>query len=152
MNSGVTINRKAVKNDNWATPEYFYNALDKEFGFDFDPCPLNEGEILPENDGLIKDWGRANFINPPYTVELKKKFIIKAVEESKKGKLCVMLLPVMGTSTKLFHEIILSNISEPIRFIKGRIKFKGLNTKGEYVSNKSPMHDSMIVIFDGRNK
>jgi len=36
-----------------------------------------------------------------------------------------------------------------IRFIDGRIKFKGINTKGELVDNKAGMHDSMIVIFDG---
>ena len=74
----------------------------------------------------------------------------KAIEESKKGKLCVMLLPV-STSTKLFHEHIQPNAKE-IRFVKGQIKFLGVNTKGEYVTNKSPMHDSMVVIFDGRKE
>ena len=74
----------------------------------------------------------------------------KAIEESKKGKLCVMSLPV-STSTKLFHEHIQPNAKE-IRFVKGRIKFLGVNTKGEYVTNKSPMHDSMVVIFDGRKR
>lgn len=89
--------------------------------------------------------GGCNFINPPYSRDLKEKFVKKAIEESKKGKKCVMLLPV-STSTKLFHEHILPNQKE-IRFIKGRIKFLGINTKGEYVTNKAPMHDSMIVIF-----
>ncbi len=56
-----------------------------------------------------------------------------------------MLLPV-STSTKLFHDYIQPNANE-IRFIKGRIKFVGINTKGEFVNNKSPMHDSMIIIF-----
>ena len=87
-------------------------------------------------------------MNPPYSRKLKEAFVIKAIEESKKGKLCVMLLPV-STSTKLFHEHIQPNAKE-IRFVKGRIKFLGVNTKGEYVTNKSPMHDSMVVIFDER--
>ena len=87
-------------------------------------------------------------MNPPYSRKLKEAFVTKAIEESKKGKLCVMLLPV-STSTKLFHEHIQPNAKE-IRFVKGRIKFLGVNTKGEYVTNKSPMHDSMVVIFDGR--
>ena len=60
-----------------------------------------------------------------------------------------MLLPV-STSTKLFHEWILPEKPE-IRFIKGRLKFGGYNTKGEYVDNKPGMHDSMLVIFDGRS-
>jgi hypothetical protein len=37
-----------------------------------------------------------------------------------------------------------------IRFIKGRVKFVGVNTKGELVNDKAPMHDSMIVVFGGK--
>ena len=75
---------------------------------------------------------------------------MKAIEESKKGKLCVVLIPV-STSTKLFHDHILPNKKE-IRFIKKRLKFSGYNSKGEYVTDKCGMHDSMIVVFDGRKK
>ena len=138
-------NRNLDHSNNWATPKDFYDKLDQEFNFDFDPCPLNLGMITNENDGLLIKWGNRNYINPPYSRKKKKKFVIKAIEESKKGKLCVMLLPV-STSTKLFHDHILPNAKE-IRFIKGRIKFLGTNTKGEYVTNKAPMHDSMIVIL-----
>ena len=138
-------NRNLDHSDNWATPKEFYDKLDDEFAFDFDPCPLNINKITNENDGLLINWGNRNYINPPYSRQLKEKFVLKAIEESKKGKLCVMLLPV-STSTKLFHDHILPNAYD-IRFIKGRIKFLGINTKGEYVTNKAPMHDSMIVIF-----
>jgi len=96
------------------------------------------------------DWGKSNFINPPYSRLTKEAFIKKAIEESKKGKLCVILLPV-STSTKIFHEFVLPNQSE-IRFIKRRLKFSGYNTQGTYVTNKVGMHDSMVVIFDGRVK
>ena len=142
-------NRNLNHSDNWATPiellswiEYEYNNGNR---FELDPCPLNS-----EFDGLQIEWGKSNFINPPYSRELKEKFVVKAVQESKNGKLCVMLLPV-STSTKLFHYVILPNASE-IRFLKGRVKFAGINTKGEQVSNKCGMHDSMIVVFDGRIK
>jgi hypothetical protein len=138
-------NRNLNHSDNWATPKEFYDKLNAEFAFDFDPCPLSKYEITPDKDGLLIEWGLRNYINPPYRRNLKEAFVLKAIEESKKGKLCVMLLPV-STSTKLFHDIILPNANE-IRFIKGRIKFVGVNTKGELVNDKSPMHDSMIVIF-----
>jgi len=138
-------NRNLSHSNNWATPKEFYDKLDIEFNFDFDPCPLNENEITPEKDGLLIDWGMSNFINPPYSRDLKENFVKKAIQESKKGKVCVMLLPV-STSTVLFHEQIKPNAKE-IRFVKGRIKFLGVNTKGEYVTNKAPMHDSMIVVF-----
>ena len=138
-------NRNIIHKDDWQTPSSFYDKLNQEFNFNFDPCPYNH--VMSWN-GLEIEWKERNFINPPYSRLLKESFIRKALEESKKNKLCVMLLPV-STSTKIFHEVILPNAKD-IRFIKGRIKFNGYNTKGEYVVDKPPMHDSMVVIFDGR--
>lgn len=134
-------NRALEHSDHWATPKALYEELHAEFKFDFDPCPLHS-----QFDGLIIEWGKSNFVNPPYSRKLKEAFINKAVSESKKGKLCVCLLPV-STSTALFHDVIKPNAKE-IRFIKGRVRFLGVNTKGEYVTNKTPMHDSMIVVFN----
>lgn len=137
-------NRNLIHSDNWATPKELYDKLNEEFKFDFDPCPLNHP--IDKWDGLKVKWGKSNFINPPYSRGLKEAFVKKAIFESNNfGAGCVMLLPV-STSTKLFHEHILPNAKE-IRFIKGRVKFLGVNTKGDFVSNKAPMHDSMIVIF-----
>jgi site-specific DNA-methyltransferase (adenine-specific) len=133
-------NRNIEHSDNWATPKELYDKLNDEFDFDYDPCPL-----FSTFDGLTFDWEKSNFINPPYSRKLKEAFVLKAIEESKKGKLCVMLLPV-STSTKLFHQHILPNAKE-IRFLEKRVKFLGTNTKGEYVTDKAPMHDSMIVVF-----
>lgn len=133
-------NRNLDNIDDWATPDHFYNELNNEFNFNFDPCPL-----FSKVDGLTIEWGERNFINPPYSQKLKEAFIKKAVEESKKGKLCVCLIPV-STSTKLFHDVIKPNAKE-IRFVRGRIKFVGVNTFGVKVSDKCGMHDSMIVIF-----
>ena len=136
--------------DNYATPPELYNELNKEFNFNFDPCPYNEGEII--NDGLKIDWGKSNFVNPPYSQKLKEQFIIKGIEEMKKGNISVFLIPV-STSTKLFHDYIKPNVSE-IRFLKGRVKFGKINDNGEfyYPLNKygkvqSGTKDSMIVIF-----
>ena len=145
------MNKIHINNDdNYATPPEFYNELNKEFNFDFDPCPYNEGEII--NDGLKIEWGNSNFINPPYSRKLKEQFILKGIEEMNKGKLCVFLLPV-STSTKLFHEYIKPNAKE-IRFIKGRIKCGKLDKDGNFYLplNKqgkvqSGTKDSMIVIF-----
>lgn len=136
-------NRNLIHSDNWETPSYVYDELNKEFDFDFDPCPINHD--TSKWDGLKVDWGNRNFVNPPYSRKLKEAFVKKAIEQSKKGKLCVLLLPV-STSTVLFHDYILPNKKE-IRFIKGRVKFIGYNTYGEKVSNRAGMHDSMIVIL-----
>lgn len=136
-------NRNLQHSDNWKTPDAFYNILNSEFNFDFDPCPLNHDMAW---DGLEIEWKQRNYINPPYSRKLKEAFVMKAIAESKKGKVCVMLLPV-STSTKLFHDHIKPNAKE-IRFVRGRIAFEGQNTFGEKVGKgSSPMHDSMIVIF-----
>ena len=93
----------------------------------------------------LSPWGGVNFINPPYSRKLKELFVKRAILESKKGAICVLLLPV-STSTALFHDFIKPNAKE-IRFVRGRIAFCGVNTKGEYTETGKPMHDSMIVIF-----
>jgi hypothetical protein len=136
-------NRNLNNTNNWQTPDYLYNELNKEFNFNFDPCPLNHNINLW--DGLKINWKERNFINPPYSRKLKEAFVKKAIEESKKNKLCVLLLPV-STSTKLFHDYILPNKKE-IRFLKGRVKFIGYNTFGKKVTNVAGMHDSMIVVL-----
>jgi hypothetical protein len=133
--------------DDWETPNELYDKLDAEFHFDFDPCPLK-----PTFDGLNVEWGKSNFVNPPYSDKkrsgyLKSSFVKKSLEESNKGKLCVLLLPV-STSTKLFHDVILPH--GEIRFLRGRPKVKGINTKGEYVTNVAGQKDCMIVIFRGK--
>lgn len=86
--------------DNWGTPKELYEALNKEFNFDFDPCPMHHN--LKLWDGLKIDWGKSNFVNPPYNKVDKPKWIKKAFEEWQKGKTIVMLLPV-ATSGKDFH-------------------------------------------------
>ena len=107
-------NKNGMNNNDWETPQWLLDYLSK-FYFDgeemFDPCPINQ-----TFDGLEIEWKSQNFINPPYNRKDKEAFIRKAFAESKKGKLCVMLLPV-STSTKIFHEIIYPNAE--IKFIKG---------------------------------
>jgi len=136
-------NRKKI-HDDWKTPDWLLNNIKEEFGEFFDPCPIN-----PDIDGLSIEWSDVNYINPPYNRREKELFINKAFEESKKGKVCIMLLPV-STSTKIFHDIIYPNAE--IRFLRGRVNFEGINSNGELVKDKCGQHDSMIVIFKGRMK
>jgi DNA N-6-adenine-methyltransferase (Dam) len=82
----------------WLTPPDLYERLNQEFDFDFDPCPYP----LPDNfDGLLCEWGKSNYVNPPFSSIIqdgKKKgptaWAKKAIEESKKGKQIVMVYPV----------------------------------------------------------
>ncbi len=135
-------NRDGLENsDHWATPDWLHDKLNDEFNFDFDPCPLNA-----DFDGLTVEWGDRNFVNPPYNRFDKPRFIKKAYEQALRGKLSVLLIP-SATGTQQFHDLILP-YAEEIRFIKGRVAFKGVNTKGEYSESERGKHDSMVVVFD----
>jgi hypothetical protein len=98
----------------WKTPGALYQALDAEFRFDYDPCPT-----MPVKNGLESDWGKINFVNPPYGKEITK-WIQKGCEESLKGKIVVFLLP-SRTDTRWWHDYIMK--ADEIRFIRGRLKF-----------------------------
>lgn len=89
--------------------------------------------------------GGVNFINPPYSRKLKEAFIKKALKESEKGKVCVLLLPV-STSTVIFHEIVLPNAKQ-IAFVRGRLSFEQKDQDGVFKSKGCGQHDSMIVVF-----
>jgi hypothetical protein len=153
-------NRNLDHKDDWATPRSFYNKLDARFNFDFDPCPFHND--IDKFDGLNCEWGKRNFVNPPYSRKLKERFVSMALEQSQDGKMSAILIPV-STSTRLFHDVIQPNAFD-IEFVERRIKFMGINSKGEYVNwdnsimqapasavfvNNSGMHDSMVVQFGG---
>lgn len=74
-------------------------------------------------------------MNPPYGNE-QKKWIKKALDESRKGATIVCLIPARP-DTILWHEIIFPNAE--VRFIKGRISFVGAET--------GALFPSALVIF-----
>lgn len=133
--------KNGIKNDDWETPQYILDYIKKEYGKFFDPCPIN-----PTFDGLKLKWKKVNFINPPYNIKDKTSFIKKAVFEASQNKICILLIPVV-TETKIFIE--LWNYAHKIYFIHKRIKFKGYNSKGEYVTNKTGQTGSMLVVLNG---
>ena len=147
--------KKWSKNDNWETPNYILNYIKKEF-FDnrdfFDPCPLSKkiwDEYILEFDWLNIEWEDRNFVNPPYNITDKPKFVKKAYEEYLKWRISVLLIPAT-TETKWFHEFLVPYAW--IFFIKWRIKFKWYNSKNEYVTNKSWQSGSILCILDPRYK
>ena len=80
------------------TPPDLYSDLDAEFRFDFDPCPY---PLPNEFDGLTCEWGKSNYVNPPFGSimhEGKKKgataWARKAIAENEKGKGVVMVYPI----------------------------------------------------------
>jgi site-specific DNA-methyltransferase (adenine-specific) len=117
--------------DRWATPRDLYAALNREFQFNFDPCPLDgDGDGLAP---LFCQWrGKRVFCNPPYGPKVGE-WLKRGLE----AELAVYLIPAR-TDTRWFHDIVLPKARE-IRFIRGRLKF------GD-AKNSAPF-PSMLVIY-----
>ena len=133
MNKNLKVHFSSIK-QNWKTPRGLYLTLNKEFQFDFDPCPTNEGRTLHDIDMLGSDWGKVSFVNPPY--KYIEQWVKKAHKEWYKGKIVVMLIP-SRTDTKWWHDYIMK--ATEIRFIKGRLRF-------DDYKNSAPF-PSCVVVF-----
>ncbi|MDE2101903.1 MAG: adenine methyltransferase [Patescibacteria group bacterium] len=140
-----TLGRKGYKpadRNEWETPEMLFEALNKEFDFDLDPCCTTENRktlvhFTKEADGLTHSWqGRRVFMNPPYDRKEIKRWVKKAHEEANEKTLVVGLLPA-STCSSWFHQHIYGKAE--IRFIKGRVRFVG--------SQHNAPFPSMIVIW-----
>ena len=73
----------------WATPPDMMATLDAEFHFDFDPCPHPK----PIWDGLIIQWGKRNWCNPPFTGGVME-WCKKSIAEGALGNITVLILPI----------------------------------------------------------
>lgn len=124
--------------DNYATPLAFYNKLNDEFNFDFDPCPFKHDMSW---NGLDVDWIGNVYVNPPYSnIE---PFVSKAIIEIDKGNcdMAVFLIPIRS-DTKYWHNLIMEKASE-IRFVKGRLNFN---------ESKSPAPFPVVLVIFNREK
>ena len=136
----ITSGMMSSNTPEWATPQSFFDALNREFSFTLDPCSTHENakcekHYTKEDDGLSQSWGgEVVFCNPPYGRELPK-WVKKCYEESRHADV-VMLIPAR-TDTRWFHDYIYGKAE--IRFIKGRLKFGN--------AKQSAPFPSMVVIY-----
>jgi len=148
--STLIIRQKAGQYE-WETPQPLFDSLDAEFHFTLDPC-ATEGNtkcslfFTPEMNGLSQDWGtNIVFMNPPYGRAISK-WVRKAYNASLAGATVVCLLPAR-TDTGWWWDYCMKG---EIRFIRGRVKFSGRNTKGVLVSFPATF-SSAIVVFKTSN-
>lgn len=128
--------------DQWATPQKFFDELNKEFNFDLDPCATKENAkcrkyFTEQENGLLQDWnGHRVFCNPPYGRAIAE-WVRKCYYESRKPDTLVVMLIPARTDTSYFHDYIYHKAE--IRFVRGRLHF-----------NESPQgapFPSMVVVY-----
>ena len=121
----------------WLVPPEIYEPLNQEFHFDFDPCPYPY-----ERDGIENDWGQVNWVNPPFRRKDSingngpTAFVRKAIEEQKKGKTSVLILPVQSYVT------ILLEARAEIRPV-GRVRWIDANTGNR---SKTPGTNALFIL------
>jgi site-specific DNA-methyltransferase (adenine-specific) len=151
--------------DEWCTPQWLFDLLDKEFQFDVDAAATEEnakcffrfddaldrpwyedGELENELNAIGQRAAKTFFLNPPYSAGNIDRFMAKALEESQKGAVVVCLV-TCATDTRWWHNYAMK--AQEIRFIKGRVRFVGYDEQGNQIKN-SPTFSSCVVIFRSR--
>lgn len=106
----IDTSTRADKRHYWLMPLDKMKLLNDEFHFDFDPCPFPRPDGF---NGLDVDWGRSNWVNPPFTGMAKepgKKKIgpmawaRKALSEREKGNTSVLIFPIYQVRVISFLE------------------------------------------------
>lgn len=140
------------------TPDWLYNLLDNEFGFDLDAAASDVNHKCPnyftqEDDALTQSWGycdkgggvhpRAVWLNPPYGRKIGR-WLKKARQEAALHNLTVVCLVPARTDNAWWWGECLQ--ADEIRFLPKRVRF--LNPRKEVLDR--PTFGSAIVIFKGR--
>lgn len=144
----MSINKGLMSSNSseWATPQSFFDELDKEFNFTLDPCCTSRNKkctkyYTKSDNGLTQDWsGETVFCNPPYGREITE-WVKKCHEESMRGTTVVMLIPAR-TDTAYFHDYIYKK--HEIRFIRGSLHFND--------SKQGAPFPSMVVVMRGDDR
>ena len=119
MNTKLMFSSKEEK---WATPQNFFDALNEEFHFTLDPAASDDNAkcekyYTKEQNGLAQSWqGETVFCNPPYGRNVGE-WVKKAHDEHAKGDCTIVMLLFARTDTKWFHEYVLGKAE--VRFVRG---------------------------------
>lgn len=109
----------------WPTPQWLFDALNREFGFTLDPCSTHANAKCAKHftileNGLLQPWSREIvFMNPPYGLEIGQ-WMAKAHETALRDAATVVCLIPARTDTAWWHRYVMSH---EIRLLRGRLKF-----------------------------
>jgi len=89
MTPGFTTGMRSSNTDQWATPWYLFDALDREFHFTLDVCADESNRKTARYydraiDGLSQPWEGVCWMNPPYGRTIGQ-WVRKAYESARGG-------------------------------------------------------------------
>ena len=135
--------------EEWGTPQWLFDSLDRLFHFTLDLCATPENAkckkyFTKQQDALRQDLGKhVVFANVPYGRGVGK-WVRKCYEASLKGALVVLVIPAR-MDTGWYHDYVKGKAEEfPL---KGRVAFEPPPGKKQ---NSAPF-PTMIVVY-GRRK
>lgn len=126
--TGNTGKGNIEERDDWQTPQWLFDELDKQYKFDIDCCATKENSKCPASSDDFERIGPMQvsicWMNPPFTKakEMFKHFF-KVVNSG------VAIYRCDNLETSIWQDIILPNASW-ILIPKGRISYEGKVGKG----------------------
>lgn len=127
------------KTDMWATPQEFFDRLNRVFRFDVDVCATPENAkcgsyYTPDRNGLEQDWRGVCWMNPPYGREIAA-WVAKAYRSAKENGATVVCLLPARVDTRWWHDYCAKG---EVFFLKGRLKFGSSE-------NSAPFPNAVVV-------
>lgn len=118
----------------WETPDSLFAALDAEFHFDLDAAAdMHNRKVKKffsyEQDAFRLQWKGNVWLNCPYGTGIDR-WMAKAMKSAQEGATVVCLVPAR-TDTRWWFNY--ARFGE-VRFIKGRLRFKGAPTSAPFPS------------------
>lgn len=147
----IDTSNRADQKHYWLMPPDLLKPLQDEFSFDFDPCPFPRPEGF---DGLEVDWGKSNWVNPPFTgmakVPGKRKigpmaWARKALAEAEKGNTSVLIFPIYQVRVISFLE----DQGAEVRYA-GKIRWLACQDGTPNPCKSSDIQPCLILIVRGR--
>lgn len=133
----IVKNRKKItdnfdKNE-WGTPQYLFEPLNKIFNFTIDLCATETNKKLDryydkEQNSLLQNWdNEIGFLNPPYGRGLIEPFLKKANEA--RNSIIVALIPAAVSELWWWNTVQGIALAYPV---KRRVKFEGAKSSAGF--------------------
>lgn len=125
--------------DLWATPQEFFDKLNRVFKFTVDVCAIPDNAkcqqyYTPDKNGLEQDWQGVCWMNPPYGRGITE-WVEKAYKSAKENGTTVVCLLPARVDTRWWHDYCAKG---EVHFLKGRLKFGNAN-------NSAPFPSAVVV-------